>query len=84
MARTLITARDLEADRNLRIPPGALLTPLARDLLRRRGVDADRLADLGKRLGADADKLWSVPQFERDIHDLQGLAELADVVFSSD
>jgi triosephosphate isomerase (TIM) len=44
MERVLITARDLEEDRNLRIPQGAILTPLARDLLRRRGVDPDRLA----------------------------------------
>lgn len=38
MQRPLITAKDVAEQRDLVIPQGALLTPLARDLLRKRGV----------------------------------------------
>jgi len=39
MRRPLITAEDVADSRTTSIPPGAILTPLARDLLRARGVD---------------------------------------------
>lgn len=37
MARPLITADDVRRNRHLEVPPGAVVTPLARDLLRKRG-----------------------------------------------
>jgi len=44
-------------------------------------VDADALADLGERLGNDASRVRTIRLFERDIHNLDGLAAFADVVF---
>ena len=44
MARPLITARDVEQTRNLVVPPGAIVTPLARELIRRRGLPIQREA----------------------------------------
>jgi len=38
MTRPLITADDVRRDRRLQVPPGAVVTPLARDLLRQRGA----------------------------------------------
>jgi len=43
-------------------------------------VDGERLVALGERLGADAGQIWTVPLFERDIHDLENLAAFADHV----
>lgn len=43
MERPLITARDLERAPGAPLPPGALLTPLARDVLRKRGVHVEAL-----------------------------------------
>lgn len=40
--RPLITARDLQGVEDPVIPRGAILTPLARDLLRKRGIDPER------------------------------------------
>jgi triosephosphate isomerase len=45
--RPLVTARDLEGRGIPTIPEGALLTPLARDLLRKRGVRPRSIARLG-------------------------------------
>ncbi len=44
-------------------------------------ADADRIAALRLRLGPDAERVWTVPLFDRDIHDLAGLAAFAEHVF---
>lgn len=44
MARPLVTAQDLAGPGEPRIPEGALLTPLALDALRRRGLSPELLA----------------------------------------
>jgi anion-transporting ArsA/GET3 family ATPase len=43
-------------------------------------VDATRLDQARAALGPDAGKLWPVPLFARDIHDLAGLSEFGDLV----
>ncbi|MEZ4265009.1 MAG: ArsA-related P-loop ATPase [Myxococcota bacterium] len=43
-------------------------------------VDVQRLDEARAALGEDADHLWPVPLFARDIHDIAGLAEFADLV----
>ena len=43
-------------------------------------VDVERLAALEARLSGDRDKVWQVPLFERDVHDLESLAAFADHV----
>ncbi|MGM0574490.1 MAG: ArsA family ATPase [Myxococcota bacterium] len=47
-------------------------------------VDRDRVAEVREHLGEAADRLWTVPLFDRDIHDLRGLADFADVIFRED
>jgi triosephosphate isomerase len=47
MRRRLITAEDVAQSRTTAIPPGAILTPLARDLLRARGVDTSANTTVG-------------------------------------
>jgi triosephosphate isomerase len=77
--RPLVTARDLELDPNAPIPDGALLTPLARDLLRKRGVQPRT----EPRLGASPQRLlvanWksykTIPEaltFARELRTLLG------------
>jgi anion-transporting ArsA/GET3 family ATPase len=43
-------------------------------------VDGERLVELEARLGGDAGQIWTVPLFDRDIHDLEDLAAFADHV----
>jgi triosephosphate isomerase len=47
MTRPLVTAKDLDGVAEPVIPPGAILTPLARDLLRKRGIDPKGLSSTG-------------------------------------
>ena len=44
-------------------------------------ADAARVSALRARLGDDGDRVWTVPLFDRDIHDLAGLAAFANHVF---
>lgn len=44
-------------------------------------VDRKAIEELGHRLGSDVDKIRTVRLFDRDIHNLDGLAAFADVVF---
>lgn len=44
-------------------------------------VDGERLRELRGRFGDDAAKVHPVPHFERDIHDLEGLARFGDLIF---
>ncbi|MDP6943966.1 MAG: ArsA-related P-loop ATPase [Myxococcota bacterium] len=45
-------------------------------------VDAERVRDLADRLGGDGDQIWTVPLFDRDVHDIESLAAFADHVFA--
>ncbi len=44
-------------------------------------VDAERLTELEGRLKGDAARIWTVPLFDRDVHDIESLAAFADHVF---
>jgi len=54
MTRPLITARDVSENAELHIPAGAIVTPLARDLLRQRGLDPRGLPFDGRALDGQA------------------------------
>ncbi len=53
MTRPLITAKDVAAADRVVVPPGAILTPLARDLLRKRGITPE----LGGGAGSGVERL---------------------------
>ena len=59
MRRQLITAEDVADGRTTSIPPGAILTPLARDLLRARGIDPEP-----NRAGGPAVERWVVANWK--------------------
>ena len=44
-------------------------------------VDATRIAEFSERLGSDSDRVWTVPLFDGDVHDIASLSAFADHVF---
>lgn len=50
------------------------------DILTR--VDQRRVRETREALGGDGDKLWPVPLFDRDIHDIRSLAAFGDAVYA--
>ena len=45
-------------------------------------MDALRIAEVTERLGDDGGRVWTVPLFEGDVHDIASLAAFADHVFA--
>ena len=47
-------------------------------------MDAARIDDVAKILAEDAERLWTVPLFRGDVHDIKGLSDFADHVFEAE
>jgi anion-transporting ArsA/GET3 family ATPase len=46
-------------------------------------IDSARVTEVTQRLGEDGARVWTVPLFEGDVHDIESLAAFADNVFKS-
>ena len=75
--------RSAEADPSTMKATAERLEAACRDYAILAEVDAERVADVSERFGADGSKIWRVPLFQNDVHDIASLSAFADHVFSS-